>query len=106
MIIALERLDPTLLPVESAVSAITMAELAGGPHVARDLPNRAEILGVVCLVATTRRPNREKLVGRNPGWKHIEQLTGLDVDDPGRPLLAAVAATPHRSPGTWSAISM
>ncbi|MGE3589194.1 MAG: VapC toxin family PIN domain ribonuclease, partial [Ilumatobacteraceae bacterium] len=41
VIIDLERLDPTLLPVESAVSAITMAELAAGPHATHDADERA-----------------------------------------------------------------
>ena len=41
VIIDLERLDPNLLPVESAVSAITMAELAAGPHATHDADERA-----------------------------------------------------------------
>lgn len=41
MIIDLERLDPEQLPIESAVSAITMAELAAGPHAAQDPDERA-----------------------------------------------------------------
>jgi predicted nucleic acid-binding protein len=41
VIIDLERLDPSLLPIESAVSAITMAELAAGPHATQDPAERA-----------------------------------------------------------------
>lgn len=41
VIIDLERLDPTYLPIESAVSAISMAELAAGPHATRDPDERA-----------------------------------------------------------------
>ena len=41
VIIDLERLDPSLLPIESAVSAITMAELAAGPHATQDTEERA-----------------------------------------------------------------
>ena len=41
VIIDLERLDPSLLPIESAVSAITMAELAAGPHATQDTDERA-----------------------------------------------------------------
>ena len=41
VIIDLERLDPEQLPIESAVSAITMAELAAGPHAAQDPDERA-----------------------------------------------------------------
>ena len=41
VIIDLERLDPSLLPIESAVSAITMAELAAGPHATHDTDERA-----------------------------------------------------------------
>lgn len=41
VIIDLEHLDPGLLPIESAVSAITMAELAAGPHATNDADERA-----------------------------------------------------------------
>jgi predicted nucleic acid-binding protein len=41
VIINLETLDPIRLPLEVAVSAITMAELAAGPHAATDPNERA-----------------------------------------------------------------
>jgi predicted nucleic acid-binding protein len=41
VIIDLERLDPADLPIESAISAITMAELAAGPHATQDPAERA-----------------------------------------------------------------
>lgn len=41
VIIALERLSPELLPEEPAISAITMAELAAGPHATDDDGERA-----------------------------------------------------------------
>jgi len=41
VVIDLERLDPSMLPVEAAVSAITMAELAAGPHATSDPAERA-----------------------------------------------------------------
>jgi predicted nucleic acid-binding protein len=41
VIIDLELLDPARLPIESAVSAITMAELAAGPHATQDPDERA-----------------------------------------------------------------
>jgi predicted nucleic acid-binding protein len=41
VIIDLERLDPEHLPIESAISAITMAELAAGPHATGDPDERA-----------------------------------------------------------------
>lgn len=34
-------LDPALLPDESAISAVTLAELAAGPHATRDGQERA-----------------------------------------------------------------
>lgn len=40
VIIDLDRLDPSNLPVEVAVSAITMAELAAGPHATTDADER------------------------------------------------------------------
>lgn len=41
VIIDLERLDPADLPIESAISAITMAELAASPHATQDPDERA-----------------------------------------------------------------
>lgn len=41
VVIDLERIDPTDLPLELAVSAITMAELAAGPHATTDPAERA-----------------------------------------------------------------
>lgn len=41
VVVDLERLDAAQLPVESAVSAITMAELAAGPHATDDAAERA-----------------------------------------------------------------
>jgi predicted nucleic acid-binding protein len=41
VVIDLERLDPSELPVEVAVSALTMAELAAGPHATDDRRERA-----------------------------------------------------------------
>jgi predicted nucleic acid-binding protein len=40
VVIDLDRLEPSKLPVEVAVSAVTMAELAAGPHAARDADER------------------------------------------------------------------
>ncbi len=41
VVIDLELLDPAMLPVEIAVSAVTMAELASGPHATDDADERA-----------------------------------------------------------------
>jgi len=41
VVIDLERIEPDRLPVEVAVSAITMAELAAGPHATTDPAERA-----------------------------------------------------------------
>jgi predicted nucleic acid-binding protein len=41
IVIDLERIDPARLPLELAVSAITMAELAAGPHATADPAERA-----------------------------------------------------------------
>ncbi|MGH3003832.1 MAG: type II toxin-antitoxin system VapC family toxin [Gaiellaceae bacterium] len=41
VVIDLEKLDPGELPVEVAISAITLAELAAGPHVNADPEERA-----------------------------------------------------------------
>lgn len=41
VVLDLERLDPEDLPFELAISALTLAELAAGPHVAADAKERA-----------------------------------------------------------------
>lgn len=41
MVIDLERIDAASLPTEVAVSALTMAELAAGPHATTDPDERA-----------------------------------------------------------------
>ena len=41
VVIDMERIDPLRLPVEIAVTAITMAELAAGPHATTDPAERA-----------------------------------------------------------------
>ncbi len=41
VVIDLERLEAAQLPLELAVSAITMAELAAGPHATVDIDERA-----------------------------------------------------------------
>ena len=41
VIVDLERISPSLLPAEVAVSAISMAELAAGPHATDDGTERA-----------------------------------------------------------------
>lgn len=40
MVIDLDTIDPAQLPIEVAVCAITMAELAAGPHATRDADER------------------------------------------------------------------
>ena len=42
VVIDLATIDPDLLPLRMAVSSITMAELAAGPHAARSAPERAD----------------------------------------------------------------
>jgi predicted nucleic acid-binding protein len=41
VVIDLERLDPAHLPAELAASAVTLAELAAGPHATADAAERA-----------------------------------------------------------------
>jgi predicted nucleic acid-binding protein len=41
VLIDLEQVDPGDLPLEIAISAVTLAELAAGPHAAADLGERA-----------------------------------------------------------------
>ena len=41
VVIELERVDPVALPLELAISAVTLAELAAGPHATTDGAERA-----------------------------------------------------------------
>ena len=41
VVIDLERVDPSHLPAELAISAVTLAELAAGPHATADRAERA-----------------------------------------------------------------
>jgi predicted nucleic acid-binding protein len=41
VVIDLEKIDPGALPVDVAISAVTLAELAAGPHVSTDAKERA-----------------------------------------------------------------
>jgi predicted nucleic acid-binding protein len=41
VVIDLERIDPAFLPTEMAISAVTLAELAAGPHATTDPAERA-----------------------------------------------------------------
>jgi predicted nucleic acid-binding protein len=41
VVIELERIDPEVLPLQMAISTITLAELAAGPHATDDLAERA-----------------------------------------------------------------
>ena len=42
VVIDLNAIDPALLPDESAISAVTLAELAAGPHATHDAEERAQ----------------------------------------------------------------
>ena len=46
VVIDLEQIDPSRLPIEVAVSTITMAELAAGPHATPDPGNLVEVIAV------------------------------------------------------------
>jgi predicted nucleic acid-binding protein len=41
VVVDLEHVDPALLPLQVAISALTLAELAAGPHAARTVAERA-----------------------------------------------------------------
>ncbi len=41
MVIDLERIDPDILPEDTAISAITLAEITAGPHAVVDREERA-----------------------------------------------------------------
>jgi predicted nucleic acid-binding protein len=51
-----DLIDPTLLPEESAIAAITLAELAAGPHATDDDDERARRLDRLHWAAATWDP--------------------------------------------------
>jgi len=56
VVVSLERIDQALLPDEPAVCAITLAELAAGPHATSDSDERARRQERVQLVEATFEP--------------------------------------------------
>lgn len=56
VIIDLDRIDSDRLPEESAIAAVTLAELAAGPHAARDNDERARRQDRLQWAATTWDP--------------------------------------------------
>jgi len=56
VVIDYDLLDPTLLPDEAAVSAVTLAELAAGPHATQDGEERARRQDRLQWVAATWDP--------------------------------------------------
>ena len=51
-----DLVDPALLPDESAIAAVTLAELAAGPHATKDEQERARGQGRLQWAAATRDP--------------------------------------------------
>lgn len=56
VVIDLDRIDPNRLPEECAVSAVTLAELAAGPHATDDEDERARRQDRLVWVAATWDP--------------------------------------------------
>lgn len=110
VVVDLERLDASVLPQELAISAVTMAELAAGPHATTDLDERARRQDRLQRVEATFHPlpfdaEASRAYGRvyaavvQAGWK----ARGARVLD----LLIAATAVAHglpvytRSPGDF-----
>ena len=53
VIVDLDLVDPSLLPDESAIAAVTLAELAAGPHATNDEQERARRQDRLQWVAST-----------------------------------------------------
>jgi hypothetical protein len=56
VVIDLDAVDPNRLPEESAIAAVTLAELAAGPHATRDDDERARRQDRLQWAATTWDP--------------------------------------------------
>lgn len=83
VVIDLERLDSTQLPDELAVAAVTLAELAAGPHATADLAERARRQDRLQRVEATFEPL--------PVDREVARAYGR--------LYAAVAAGGHKARG-------
>jgi predicted nucleic acid-binding protein len=83
VVVDLERVDPALLPEELAISAVTLAELAAGPHATDDPSERA------------RRQDR---LQRAEAWFEPLPLDATVARAFGR-VYAAVAATGRKARG-------
>jgi predicted nucleic acid-binding protein len=107
VVIELERIDPNHLPVELALSAVTLAELAAGPHATADPEERARRQaaaraygrvdaavaaagrrargrrGVDLLIAATALSSELPLYTRNPsdfaGLDHLLVVVGVPL---------------------------
>lgn len=56
VLIDFERIEPNLLPLEIAISAVTLAELAAGPHATDDPAERARRQSRLQFVEATLEP--------------------------------------------------
>jgi len=74
VVIDLERIDPNNLPIELAISAVTLAELAAGPHGTADPAERARRQDRLQRAeATFFRDSGVFLIKRRrrPGWSRL-----------------------------------
>lgn len=83
-----DLIDPALLPDESAIAAVTLAELAAGPHATKDEQERARRQDRLQWAAATWDPvpfdaeaartyGRVFAATRAAGWSSRTRLAGL-----------------------------
>jgi predicted nucleic acid-binding protein len=94
VVVDLDLIDPASLPDESAIAAVTLAELATGPHATADEQERARRQGIFAaaraagrssrartadlLIASTAAANGLPLYTRNPGdFAGLEQVVAV-----------------------------
>ena len=78
VVIDLERILPAALPVEIAVSAITMAELAAGPHATTDPTERARRQDRLQRAEAAFEPGPSVIVKQFGGQPHRMELYQLE----------------------------
>jgi hypothetical protein len=71
VVIELERIDPNHLPVELALSAVTLAELAAGPHATADPESGHGGRRPRVPTAASIPPSRQLAAGREAGAPSI-----------------------------------
>ena len=114
VVIDMERIDPTDLPIEIAISAITLAELAAGPHATTDPRERARRQDRLQRAEATFDPQPDDATGARAFGRIYAAVTAAGRKARGRRafdlVIAATAVASNlplytRNPGDFAGLS-